>query len=566
MQAARSPECNVQFLAVGDSGNRECSPLQRPVISTCNQTGLWSYYHQHVDYACANFTSVVFGKYKNVFCALCNGRYDYQRVKYDLLRFTISSNDVINMETYKRFAFSVGGWFSGRFTLQSGVTLPFVNCYNNNSLVVEVLMDIYSLYHHNKAALADDVIRTTHQLATHEGATVSVPAVSCLQRPEDHASSIHITCPTRDLSVSLGVRRVWSPQHDIGDTILSFPPLLNTSFCPYVNLTLTHFLNLTLTLRHRGYHADVVHDVLEDGEDIVHAVCLTDLQKATDQQSCSQQQTFSNHVTADGENGQFTDTWTAPGMTSLVCTCVSLVSLLLVMVTYIVLPALRAGTGRCTLAMSVCLFVAQAVHEFGIEQYEIRALCLVLAIVVHVTWLTAIFMMSACTVLLFLQLVFPIKTRTVMAERKVLAISLCVAVGLSLTVAGVTMAVNEARDGDLGYPARDLCFIKRSSSRWLFFGVPAATAILFNIAIFLFTVIYIRRRPRVRSSRPDRVSLTACFRLSVITGALWASVFLLSLPGMPHWLEYVAVTLMGLQATTYPLIPRSSAGSCASRA
>ncbi|KAK7466008.1 hypothetical protein BaRGS_00037445 [Batillaria attramentaria] len=101
MQAARSPECNVQFLAVGDSGNRECSPLQRPVISTCNQTGLWSCYHQHVDYACANFTSVVFGKYKNVFCALCNGRYDYQRVKYDLLRW---GGDQSNMARVSFFA------------------------------------------------------------------------------------------------------------------------------------------------------------------------------------------------------------------------------------------------------------------------------------------------------------------------------------------------------------------------------------------------------------------------------------------------------------------------------
>jgi hypothetical protein len=50
---------------------------------------------------------------------------------------------------------------------------------------------------------------------------------------------------------------------------------------------------------------------------------------------------------------------------------VSLACLTCVILTFALFPQLRGGTGACTLAMTCFLFIAQALHEFGLEQYEV---------------------------------------------------------------------------------------------------------------------------------------------------------------------------------------------------
>nr|KAG5687913.1 hypothetical protein BaRGS_029910 [Batillaria attramentaria]KAG5704460.1 hypothetical protein BaRGS_024315 [Batillaria attramentaria] len=199
------------------------------------------------------------------------------------------------------------------------------------------------------------------------------------------------------------------------------------------------------------------------------------------------------------------------------------------------------------MAMAATLFVAQALHEFAIEQYEIQELCTVFAILIHFFWLASVMMMSVTTAHFFLAVVFPLRARTAFASRKVIWFSLAFALISSAALVGLTMLGNFFVHGDIGYPGDFICFIRRPRSRQLGFGLPLAIAVTFNLVLFLCTSVHIRRRPTLNSTCHERVSLSACFRLSVITGASWLSLFLLAIPGTRPWLEYACVVLVGLQ-------------------
>lgn len=51
---------------------RDCSWRQPSLIDSCNITGSWQYYDEVIDRACALYESVIFSKYRNIFCFLCN--------------------------------------------------------------------------------------------------------------------------------------------------------------------------------------------------------------------------------------------------------------------------------------------------------------------------------------------------------------------------------------------------------------------------------------------------------------------------------------------------------------
>ncbi|KAL8605532.1 hypothetical protein ACOMHN_031469 [Nucella lapillus] len=379
--------------------------------------------------------------------------------------------------------------------------------------------------------------------------TVQAPAAQCATRA-DWTASIPDACPTRNDTLALGVRTAGGVRQAGWDySAISYAPLYNTTFCPHVVLTAAEFRNFTdhMALL-RLPEADVTHDVIpaDQGEQR-HAVCARDYAALdTARRACGGQEPLPGH--ADPDRG-FRDTWTTMGVLSTVSTCVSLLCLLLVIVTYVALAPLRAGSGQSTLAMTCVLLLAQAVHEAGLEQFEHRALCLVLALLIHALWLTAVFMMTSCTLQLFLAIRWPLRARTALASRSVTGLSLLGAVGLAGGVVGTTVLANELLHGDAGYPAPDgrLCFIRRRLWRRLAFGLPLGLAVLLNVLLFLLALLHLRKAPDIRCSRHDRVSLLACVRLSVVTGACWLSLFLLEIPGTRPWLEYAFVVLLGLQ-------------------
>ena len=375
--------------------------------------------------------------------------------------------------------------------------------------------------------------------------TVITPAPACMS-PSDWPAVIPKNCSTKHASVDIGVLRMYGERMQGVQNQIAFFELYNTTFCSRVNLTEDEFRNYSSRLRQLELsEAKITLDVTLENGVTFYLLCVKDYLQVRSPGACVRNSAPGSDTVEALNN--FQDTWTTLGLISTVSTCISLACLLCVMVTYTTLSPLRAGSGRSTLAMACLLFLAQALHEVGLEQFEIRELCLVLAVLIHFFWLSAVFMMTACTLQLFFSMTRPLKARTAVASRKVSTISLASSSGLAAVIIGLTMLGNYLVHDDLGYPAKYLCFIRRSLSRRLGFGLPLGLAVGVNVILFILTVAHIRQRPRVGSSRQDHVSLLACFRLSVITGSCWLSLFLLAVPGTRPWLEYAFVVLLGLQ-------------------
>ncbi|XP_048244115.1 uncharacterized protein LOC125371690 [Haliotis rufescens] len=72
--------CYIKFLPTSHTVLRPCNYREESVISSCNVTGQWEVYDKRVIEACERFTHVVNGKYRNVFCYLCNTNDDWRYI------------------------------------------------------------------------------------------------------------------------------------------------------------------------------------------------------------------------------------------------------------------------------------------------------------------------------------------------------------------------------------------------------------------------------------------------------------------------------------------------------
>ncbi|RUS71389.1 hypothetical protein EGW08_020844 [Elysia chlorotica] len=261
------------------------------------------------------------------------------------------------------------------------------------------------------------------------------------------------------------------------------------------------------------------------------------------------------------------DTWTISGLISIVSTSISLLCLALTFAVYLYLTPLRSGGGKNIMTLTVLLFVAQALYEFGIEQFENRDVCRFIGLAVHFSWLAAVFSMNACTVERFLKLCYPLRTRSFfLSERRPFMLATGYSLICPFVIVSTNVALNKAYRGELGYGSRTLCYINSRMSRIASFAVPMGATVLANVVLLGITVWTLRRRSdtkgttgtgdatmthgSIQSTKNNRVGLLGCVRLSVVTGTTWLLVFLYeAIPS--DALSYIITALVGLQGLIF---------------
>ncbi|XP_062616771.1 uncharacterized protein LOC134278470 [Saccostrea cucullata] len=82
------------------------------------------------------------------------------------------------------------------------------------------------------------------------------------------------------------------------------------------------------------------------------------------------------------------------GVLSLASTCISVVSLLYVIVTFTLFSSLRTFPGKLILALSLSLLVAHLLYQFGLFQTDYPIVCKSLGILIHFFWLSVIYWMN----------------------------------------------------------------------------------------------------------------------------------------------------------------------------
>ncbi|ESO99944.1 hypothetical protein LOTGIDRAFT_158106 [Lottia gigantea] len=295
--------------------------------------------------------------------------------------------------------------------------------------------------------------------------------------------------------------------------------------CPRVHLSVDETIlstdNKTLTIKATN-KTIATPDFSQDGEGRF-IVCLDDyLDAEVEKLNCDFDRLTANTTKTSPKI-------TALGILSGICTCLSVLFLLITLVIFCLFKSMRTSIGLGIMALCLSLLVAQILFEFGAEQTEIKWVCEMIGIATHFSWLTSTFWMNVCTVSLFYKLNFPMESRHI-SKRKMMAYSILYCFGCSAMIIGALALGSWLNDGSLGYGGSS-CYISGSNGRRLGFALPVGLLVLTNIILFAWTFIKLKRHQKIQSTQENQISMMACLKLSVITGLTWVFAFLFEATG-----------------------------------
>ncbi|GFO06400.1 adhesion g protein-coupled receptor e1 [Plakobranchus ocellatus] len=642
LQYTSPSSADGQMRTPQDKYRRLCTTTSPPIIDVCNATGQSTFRIEELEEACALYDSVFDGRYRNMFCFLCNQEYPYSlerlrqkvhggltnnaaRVSFAAL-FDFDGRDALMGEVVEQLVdldqcaasqffdivscecrqaeCSEGKYLDANGTCHSLIKsdlLGYTACYKLDIFSEDPISEdsVHRMLTESSIFIDDDVKEHRGYVLKFCPGDFNVSfyfkdQVSKHGILEDFEEIINSTF---EQSISIAKRifkTTISPNVTIiypclteEDIVKQCPANLNYSIdstksqglipfgarkdiyyinftqistCTFASLFKINFTSVDNGLMLRfaptgnkllASQASLV--VSSDNTDRVR-LCLIDYKELAKTASC---QTKTKDF----------DTWTISGIVSIVCTCVSLFCLALTFFTYLILKPLRTGGGLNIMTLTVLLFIAQALYEFAIEQFENKNICRAIGIAIHYSWLAAVFSMNACTVERFFKLCYPLHSRSFFLSKKrpfMLATSYSLFCPLVIVV--INIAANLKSTGDLGYGSRSLCYITSRVSRIASFAAPMGIIVIANVVLLIIAVSKLRQRSgsdgdssenstnvnpnNAYSKKNNKVGLLACVKLSVVTGITWLLAFFYEvIPS--EALSYIITALIGLQGLLF---------------
>lgn len=244
------------------------------------------------------------------------------------------------------------------------------------------------------------------------------------------------------------------------------------------------------------------------------------------------------------------DSTTTQGLVSLICTCISLLCLILTLVSYSLFEELRTQPGVNNMALVICLIIAQALFQFGANQASSVVLwaCEAIGVLIHFFWLMVLFWMNICCI--HMCRVFAMGKITVTArlstKSTVIYIVYTVASSVSFVLINVLVSLCHSDFQNIGYGGK-LCYITDYKMTGYVFALPVGCVVVFNLAIFVLVVIKIWRTPAVKSDTKHSRNLFAVYaKLSSLTGITWIFGFIYFFAEVVV-LEYIFILLNATQ-------------------
>lgn len=209
---------------------------------------------------------------------------------------------------------------------------------------------------------------------------------------------------------------------------------------------------------------------------------------------------------------------------------ISLISLLVLFVTYMVFSELRNTPGKCVICLASSLFVGQ--FSFCFIGFK-GAFCFYLAAIVHYAFLasfawTSVLAFVICRTLLSHFIVSDGGTKS----RRFLYYS-AIAWGLPLIIVVTCLCLDFfLLDSAFrpGYGDGDFCWISKRMSLIIFFIVPLGVSLVGNFVLFSVTVYRMcqssRTSGKVLNQQHSKVEVLVCVKLSFIMGLTWVFAFL----------------------------------------
>ena len=244
------------------------------------------------------------------------------------------------------------------------------------------------------------------------------------------------------------------------------------------------------------------------------------------------------------------DSISPQGILSLICTCISLLCLLLTLITYSLFQILRTQPGVNNIPLVICLIIAQSLFQFGTNQAAVVTEwgCQVIGVLVHYFWLMTMFWMNACCVHMlrvFIAIKTPIKRKKI-CKQTVIYTTYTVVFSTILVLTNITVSVAHPDYEGMGYGG-SLCYITDHRMVGYVFAVPVGLVISCNLSLFLVVVVKICRTPTIKSDTKSTQNMCSIYvKLSTITGITWLFGFIYTFTAVEA-LGYVFVILNASQ-------------------
>ena len=276
---------------------------------------------------------------------------------------------------------------------------------------------------------------------------------------------------------------------------------------------------------------------------------------------------FTSNFTTTGITGQRYTYSAAYSILSYLCLSVDVIAATILLFTYTSFAEMRTFYGKLFMNFVLVLLLGDLTFLFGSAVYAVSledVVCQVVAILLHYLFLARFVWMSLLSLNVARHFYHAMKL-IVSKEGESSSwhyLILYMAAGwLSpLLVLMVTVPVNYAVPGAVGYGVNGLCWMSQTLAVTVSFIVPLAICILFSTGAFLFVCIILMKLrmqssknsqdPKQKTGSRDCRVLIAVF---CITGATWVFGFLALIDSSLSWMWYVFILLSATQAVLLTL-------------
>ena len=209
---------------------------------------------------------------------------------------------------------------------------------------------------------------------------------------------------------------------------------------------------------------------------------------------------------------------------SLICISISLISLLLSLGTYVVLPSLRNIPGKNNMALTSSLMTAQILYLIGnygrLEQDSLE--CKTVGLLTHLFWLLSVLWMGVCTFHIFRK--FSTLSRSISIDNwKTFLTYVCITLVISSisVIANILGSLYLSDISEFGY-GKYICYITSSKMTDFTFAAPVGIVVVSNMCLFIRFIYKIRKLPDLKKDiKNERNYILVFAKLSTLTGITW---------------------------------------------
>ena len=179
---------------------------------------------------------------------------------------------------------------------------------------------------------------------------------------------------------------------------------------------------------------------------------------------------------------------------SIILNTLSVISLALTFIVYCLLPPLRNLAGQSIMNLAVALFTANILLLLSGYFIEVPTLCLIVAPVIHFTWLAAFMWMAVLSFNVARTLSSTVVNQTHISTTKPLLRYMLFAWGIPLVIVSICIALHFCQCTSTAqiYADEKRCYIVSTNVNLYAFGVPVALTLTVSICLFVYTVVFLR--------------------------------------------------------------------------